>query len=77
MACQISSDAVSVVGDAEIIEFLQQLAAMRIVLDHAVGIDPQSGLALAFFLEVRNDVCKRRVNSAAPAGRIVQRGFKG
>ena len=35
-----------VVGDAEVVELLEQLADMAVVLDHAVGIDAQARLAL-------------------------------
>jgi thiazole synthase ThiGH ThiG subunit len=40
------------VGDAEVIELLQKLADVPVVLDHAVGIDPEAGLALRLGLEV-------------------------
>ena len=34
-----------VVGDAEVVELLEQLADVTVVLDHAVGIEAQAGLA--------------------------------
>ena len=45
-----------VVGDAESSSFFEQFADMAVVLDHAVGIDAEAGLALGFLLEVRQDV---------------------
>ena len=45
-----------VVGDAEVVELLEQLADMAVVLDHAVGIEAQARLALALLLQMREDV---------------------
>ena len=36
-----------VVFEAEFLELVEQLADVRVVLDHAVGIDAEAGLALA------------------------------
>ncbi len=45
-----------VVGDAQFLELLEQLADHGVVLDHAVGVNAEAGLALALWLEVRPDV---------------------
>jgi hypothetical protein len=45
-----------VVGDAEVVEFFQQLADVGVVLDHAVGFNAIAGFALGFGLEVGEDV---------------------
>src|SRR4030095_9873236 len=45
-----------VVGDAEVVELLQELADLPVVLDHAVGIDAEPGLALGRGLETGPDV---------------------
>jgi hypothetical protein len=50
-----------VVGDAQLVELVEQLADVPIVLHHAIGIDPQTGLALRFLLQVREDVHAGRV----------------
>ena len=34
-----------VVGDLEVVELLQELADLAVMLDHAVGIDAEAGLA--------------------------------
>ena len=50
-----------VVGDAEIVELLQQLADLAVMLDHAVGIDAEPGLALRLGLEAGPDVHAARI----------------
>ena len=50
-----------VVRDPEVVELLQDLADVRVVLDHPVGVDPEAGLALRAPLQVREDVHPRRV----------------
>ena len=50
-----------VVGDAELVELGQQLADHAVVLDHAVGVDAEPGLALGLRLEVGPDVHPGRV----------------
>ena len=45
-----------VVLDAQFLELGEQLADMAVVLDHAVGIDAETGLAFAFLLQMREDV---------------------
>ena len=50
-----------IVGDAEVVEFLQELSDLPIMFDHAVRIEAESGLALRGGLEVRPDVHARRV----------------
>ena len=50
-----------VVGDAEIVELLQKLADLPVVLDHAVGIGAQAGLALRLRLEMGEDVHPGRI----------------
>ena len=35
-----------VVGDAELVELVEQLADVAVVLDHAVGVDAEPGHAL-------------------------------
>ena len=45
-----------VVGDAEVVELLQQLADVAVVLDHAVGVDAEAGLARRLGLEMGPDV---------------------
>ena len=39
-----------VVGDAEIVELLEQLSHLPVMFDHAVWIDTKAGLALRFGL---------------------------
>ena len=53
-----------VVRDAQVVEFLQQLAHVPVVLDHAVGVDAEAGLPLRFLLEVRKHVHARAVEIA-------------
>ena len=53
-----------VVGDAELVELVEQLADVAVVLDHAVGIDAEPGLALRLRLQVREDVHAGRVEPA-------------
>ncbi len=53
-----------VVGDAQLVELVEQLADVAIVLHHAVGIDAQTGLALRLLLQVRPDVHPGRVPPA-------------
>ena len=53
-----------VVGDAEVIELLQELADHAVELGHAVRVDAQAGLALRFRLEERVDVHAGRVEPA-------------
>ena len=50
-----------VVGDAEVVELLQELADLAVVLDHAVGIDAEPGLALRLGLEAGPDVHAGRI----------------
>ena len=45
-----------VVGDAELVELGEQLADLAVVLDHAVGVDPEAGHPLRLRLEVGEDV---------------------
>src|ERR1700730_1903453 len=45
-----------VVGDTQIVELLQELADLPVVLDHAVRIDAETGLALGRGLETGPDV---------------------
>ena len=45
-----------VVFEAELLELVEQLPDHRVVLDHAVGIGAEAGLARALLLEVREDV---------------------
>ena len=40
----------------EIVKLLQELADVAVVLDHAVGIDAEAGLALGLLLEMGPDV---------------------
>ena len=53
-----------VVGDAEVVELLQQLADHAVEFDHAIGVDAQAGLAFRLRLEMRVDVHARRVEPA-------------
>ena len=53
-----------VVGDAEIVELLQQLADVPVGLDHAVGVEAEPGLALRLLLQMREDVHARGVEVA-------------
>ena len=53
-----------VVRDAQVVEFLQQLAHMPVVLDHAVGVKPRPVLPSRFLLQVRKDVHARAVELA-------------
>ena len=46
----------SVVGDSKLVEFVEQLADVTIVFDHAVRIDAKTGDAFAFLFEMREDV---------------------
>ena len=55
-----------VVGDAEVVEQLQQLADVAVGLHHAVRIKAEAGLALRCLLEMREDVHARRVEVAEP-----------
>jgi hypothetical protein len=50
-----------VVGDPEIVELLQKLADMAVMLDHAVGVDSETGLAFGLLLQVRPDVHAARI----------------
>ncbi len=50
-----------VVGDAQLVELVEQLADVPVVLHHAIGIDAQPGLALRLLLQVREDVHAGRV----------------
>ena len=47
--------------DAEILQRVQQFADVRVVFDHAVGIDAETRLAARRFLQPRPDVHARRV----------------
>ena len=55
-----------VVGGAEIVEQLQQLADVAVRLHHAVGIEAEAGLALRLLLQMREDVHARGVEIAEP-----------
>src|SRR6202795_4359861 len=50
-----------VVGDAQLVALLEQLSDLRVVLDHAIGVDPEASNALRFRLKVRPDMHARRV----------------
>ena len=50
-----------VVGDAEVVELLEHRADHVVVLDHAVGIEADAGLAVGLLLQVRPDVHARGV----------------
>src|SRR5262249_55087134 len=50
-----------VVGDAEIVELLEQLTDLAVMLHHAIRIDAEPGLALGRRLEPGPDVHARRV----------------
>jgi hypothetical protein len=50
-----------IVSDAEIVEFLQELADLAVMLHHAVGIDAEPGLALGLRLEAGPDVHAGRI----------------
>ena len=65
-----------VVGDAEVVELLEQLADHAVMLDHAVGVDALAGLAERLLLQMGEDVHARRVEpdeerlvGLVPAGR--------
>ena len=45
-----------VVGNAEVVELLEQLADIAVQFHHAVGINPKAGLALRCRLQVRPHV---------------------
>ena len=53
-----------VVGDAEFVDLVEQLADVAVVLDHAVRIHAQAGLALRLLLQVREDVHPGRIPPA-------------
>ena len=45
-----------VVVEAQFLELVEHLADLAIMLDHAIGIDAETGLACNAFLQVREDV---------------------
>jgi hypothetical protein len=47
---------IGVLVQAQLLQLVEQLADHGVVLDHAVGVDAQAGLALGLLLEVRPDV---------------------
>ena len=53
-----------VVGDAQLVELVEQLADVPIVLHHAVGIEAQPRLSLRLLLQVGEDVHAGRVPPA-------------
>ena len=55
-----------VVGDAQVVQLLQELADVAVVLDHAVRADSEPGLALRLGLEVGVDVHAGRVEPDEP-----------
>ena len=55
-----------VVGDLQLVELVEQLADVAVQLDHAVGIEAESGLADGRRFEVREDVHARGVHVAEP-----------
>src|SRR5262245_10106695 len=50
-----------VVSDSKVIELLQQLSDHAVVLDHPVGIKPQTGLSLRFGFQMSEDMHARAV----------------
>src|SRR5262249_10174673 len=49
-----------------LVEQVEQLADLAVVLDHAIGVEAEAGLALRLLLQVREDVHARGVEVAEP-----------
>ena len=58
----VSVDDDGVVGDAEIVEFFQELAELSVVLDHTFRIKAESGFSLQLGLGAWVQMCMRGGN---------------